>query len=117
MVCDKVRGSLKCWDSKDKGTQIATPFVQSRPPPPPYAVAVKEEDFPLSSLARLDEQLSRPKWVVPVRAGDDLELLLRAAIKLCKAGELPIRCGVGYEHSCVPPCSKCTFLLAANYYD
>ena len=50
-------------------------------------MAVKDDEFPLNSLARLDEQLSRPKWVVPVRAGDDLEILLKAAIKMCKAGE------------------------------
>ena len=45
-------------------------------------------DFPLDHLARLDEQLSRPKWVVPVRHDDDLERLLRASIRLCKEGEL-----------------------------
>lgn len=94
MACDKVRESLKYRDNRDSGTQIVTPFAQTRPPPPPYTVVVKEEDFPLSKLAQLDEQLSRPKWVVPVRAGDDLEVLLKAAIKLCKAGELPILCGV-----------------------
>lgn len=44
------------------------------------------EDFPLSKLATLDEQLGRPKWVVPVRPGDELEMLLRAAIKLAKEG-------------------------------
>lgn len=43
-------------------------------------------DFPLDHLARLDEQLGRPKWVVPVRHDDDLERLLRASIKLCKEG-------------------------------
>ena len=45
-----------------------------------------EGDFPLDHLARLDEQLGRPKWVVPVRQDDDLERLLRASIKLCKEG-------------------------------
>ena len=43
-------------------------------------------DFPLDHLARLDEQLGRPKWVVPVRHNDDLERLLRASIRLCKEG-------------------------------
>lgn len=41
-------------------------------------------DFPLDHLTRLDEQLSRPKWVVPVRHDDDLERLLQASIRLCK---------------------------------
>ena len=44
-------------------------------------------DFPLDHLARLDEQLGRPKWVVPVRHGDDLELLLQASIRLCRESE------------------------------
>ena len=43
-------------------------------------------DFPLDHLARLDEQLGRPKWVVPVRHDDDLERLVRASIRLCKEG-------------------------------
>ena len=44
-------------------------------------------DFPLDRLNKLDEQLSRPKWVVPVRPGDDLEILLRSSIKLCVESE------------------------------
>ena len=44
-------------------------------------------DFPLDHLSRLDDQLGRPKWVVPVRPDDDLERLLRASIKLCREGE------------------------------
>ena len=43
-----------------------------------------EEDFPLKKLKSLDEQLGRPKWVVPVRSKDELEMLLRAAIRLAK---------------------------------
>lgn len=43
-------------------------------------------EFPVERLAKLDEQLSRPKWVVPVRPGDELEILLRSSIKLCKEG-------------------------------
>ena len=47
-------------------------------------------DFPLDHLARLDEQLGRPKWVVPVRRDDDLERLLRASIRLCNEGEVTV---------------------------
>lgn len=47
-------------------------------------------NFPLDHLARLDEQLGRPKWVVPVRQDDDLERLLRASIRLCKEGNFYI---------------------------
>lgn len=42
------------------------------------------EEFPLKQLTSLDEQLGRPKWVVPVRANDELETLIRSAIKLAK---------------------------------
>ena len=42
------------------------------------------EDFPLKLLASLDEQLGRPKWVVPVGANDELETLIKASIKLAK---------------------------------
>lgn len=42
--------------------------------------------FPLEHLAKLDDQLNRPKWVVPVRPDDDLERLLKASIKLCREG-------------------------------
>ena len=45
------------------------------------------EKFPLHYLEKLEEQLGRAKWVVPVRQGDDLEILLKAAIKLCKEGK------------------------------
>ena len=45
------------------------------------------EEFPVERLTKLDEQLSRPKWVVPVRPGDDLEMLVRHSIKLCREGE------------------------------
>ena len=48
-------------------------------------------DFPLDHLSRLDEQLGRPKWVVPVRPDDDLERLIKAAITLCREGEWLIR--------------------------
>ena len=60
------------------------------------AVKCEEGDpvvnFPLEHLTRLDEQLGRPKWVVPVRQDDDLERLLRASIRLCKEGN--------FQHTC-----------------
>lgn len=53
---------------------------------PPSEVDPPESDFPLDHLTKLDDQLNRPKWVVPVRADDDLERLLKASIKLCREG-------------------------------
>ena len=56
-------------------------------------------EFPLDRLSKLEEQLSRPKWVVPVRPGDDLEVLLRSAIKLCGDSELRKGSGDSLEGS------------------
>ena len=50
-------------------------------------VADPDVEFPINHLVRLDENLSRPEWVVPIRPGDDLEKLLRASIALCKQGK------------------------------
>ncbi|KAM7302505.1 putative ubiquitin carboxyl-terminal hydrolase FAF-X [Ixodes scapularis] len=63
-----------------------------QPPPSPHAPAPSEEapseepEFPLAELARLDEMINRPRWVVPVLAKGELEVLLEAAIALCKEG-------------------------------
>ena len=59
-----------------------------------------EVEFPVDHLARLDEQLGRPKWVVPVRPDDDLERLLKASIKLCKQGAYTLYMCV-CSYSCV----------------
>ena len=42
--------------------------------------------FPASELGVLDEMISRPRWVVPVLPKGELEILLKAAIELCKKG-------------------------------
>lgn len=60
------------------------------PPSTEEVVPGTEEDFPVQSLNALDEQLNRPKWVVPVRPGDELERLLKASIKLCREGVLQL---------------------------
>lgn len=46
----------------------------------------QEPDFPMVELGRLDEMINRPRWVVPVLPNGELEVLLEAAIKLCKEG-------------------------------
>ena len=45
-----------------------------------------ETVFPTAELARLDEMISRPRWVVPVLPNGELEVLLKAAIELCRKG-------------------------------
>ena len=47
----------------------------------------EEVEFSLPKLKQLDEQLGRPKWVVPVRARDELEMLIRGAITLTRQGK------------------------------
>lgn len=48
--------------------------------------ADQEPEFPHVELAKLDEMINRPRWVVPVLPRGELEVLLEASIKLCKEG-------------------------------
>jgi ubiquitin carboxyl-terminal hydrolase 9/24 len=43
-----------------------------------------EPYFPVSELARLEEMISRTRWVVPVLPKCELEILLDASINLCR---------------------------------
>lgn len=45
-----------------------------------------EPYFPVTELARLEEMISRTRWVVPVLPKCELEILLDASINLCKRG-------------------------------
>jgi ubiquitin carboxyl-terminal hydrolase 9/24 len=45
-----------------------------------------EAEFPHAELARLDEMINRPRWVVPVLHNGELEILLDAVISMCKRG-------------------------------
>lgn len=51
----------------------------------PYC-SCQEPDFPHAKLAMLDEKISSPRWVVPVLPEQELEVLMQAAINLCKTG-------------------------------
>lgn len=61
----------------EEGNQNATPITAS-----PSRVPVIT--FPLADMARLDEMISNPRWVVPVLPGGHLETLLAASIDLAK---------------------------------
>ena len=52
-----------------------------------------EPEFPVKELQKLDESLSKTKWVVPVTPGGELEVLMISAIDLCKRGELERQAG------------------------
>ena len=43
--------------------------------------------FPIDKLNSLNAKISNPRWVVPVLPDQELECLLKAAIKLTEAGE------------------------------
>ena len=45
-------------------------------------------EFPHADMARLDEMINRPRWVVPVLQKGELEVLLEATIDLCKRREI-----------------------------
>ena len=45
-----------------------------------------EPYFPVNELAKLEEMISRTRWVVPVLPKCELEILLDASINLCKRG-------------------------------
>ncbi|KAL5475916.1 hypothetical protein EMCRGX_G025794 [Ephydatia muelleri] len=61
--------ACKCSAVEEVKRQNVKITVESRPPPPPYAVAVKEEDFPLSSLARLGRATEQAQLC---KAGTDI---------------------------------------------
>ena len=52
-----------------------------------------EPVFPNDELARLDEMVNRPKWVIPVLPNGELEVLIDASIRLAKKGKVdPFLC-------------------------
>uniref|UniRef100_A0A4W4HJA6 ubiquitinyl hydrolase 1 n=1 Tax=Electrophorus electricus TaxID=8005 RepID=A0A4W4HJA6_ELEEL len=93
-------------DSQDQGQ---APDGQSQPPLPqnqnspvsppdeqgqgdcPPQLEEEEPAFPHTDLAKLDDMINRPRWVVPVLPKGELEVLLEAAIDLCKKG-LDVKC-------------------------
>ena len=106
-----MRGSPAGGDSSQKPPenpqpqQLAPPAGQANTDPPAIPQALpgdengqgdivleggdeSEPDFPVQELARLDEMINRPRWVVPVLPKGELEVLLDAAIKLCKEGKI-----------------------------
>ena len=65
---------------------VAADERPSSSPPPSMTENVGEADFPVQVLQKLDDSLNGTKWIVPVTPRGDLEVLLLAAIRLCKRG-------------------------------
>ncbi|TRY97210.1 hypothetical protein DNTS_013712 [Danionella cerebrum] len=57
----------------------------------PTPLEEEEPAFPHTELAKLDDMINRPRWVVPVLPKGELEVLLEAAIDLCKKG-IDVKC-------------------------
>lgn len=70
----------------DSRNQNASPMISSSSPS-----RVPVITFPLADMARLDEMISNPRWVVPVLPGGHLETLLAASVELARRG-LDERC-------------------------
>ncbi|XP_039510750.1 probable ubiquitin carboxyl-terminal hydrolase FAF-X isoform X2 [Pimephales promelas] len=77
-------------NSSDETSPISPPedVVQAEAP---LTQEEEEPAFPHTDLAKLDDMINRPRWVVPVLPKGELEVLLEAAIELSKKG-LDVKC-------------------------
>ncbi|XP_019504479.1 PREDICTED: probable ubiquitin carboxyl-terminal hydrolase FAF-X [Hipposideros armiger] len=72
-------------DSSNENSPATPPDEQGQGDAPPQ-VEDEEPAFPHTDLAKLDDMINRPRWVVPVLPKGELEVLLEAAIDLSKKG-------------------------------
>lgn len=68
--------------------------------------------FPLAELSKLDEMINRPRWVVPVLPKGELEVLLEASIKLCRAGNEKISIDPKHAVAMLSPWRTKSFVFA-----
>ena len=70
-------------------TTTTNATVQPLPQEPVVVPVTADQsvEFSIAKLKSLDEQLGRPKWVVPVRSKDELEMLIRGAIALARESQ------------------------------
>ncbi|XP_043361853.1 probable ubiquitin carboxyl-terminal hydrolase FAF-X isoform X5 [Dermochelys coriacea] len=72
-------------DSSNENSPATPPDEQGQGDAPPQ-LEDEEPAFPHTDLAKLDDMINRPRWVVPVLPKGELEVLLEAAIDLSKKG-------------------------------
>ncbi|EHB14576.1 Putative ubiquitin carboxyl-terminal hydrolase FAF-X [Heterocephalus glaber] len=72
-------------DSSNENSPATPPNEQRQGDAPPR-IEDEEPAFPHTDLAKLDDMIDRPQWVVPVLPKGELEVLLEAAIDLSKKG-------------------------------
>ncbi|KAF4027179.1 hypothetical protein G4228_018934 [Cervus hanglu yarkandensis] len=72
-------------DSSNENSPATPPDEQGQGDAPSQ-LEDEEPAFPHTDLAKLDDMINRPRWVVPVLPKGELEVLLEAAIDLSKKG-------------------------------
>ncbi|XP_073472422.1 ubiquitin carboxyl-terminal hydrolase 9X isoform X2 [Aquarana catesbeiana] len=72
-------------DSSNENSPVSPPDDQTQGDAPP-PLEDEEPAFPHTDLAKLDDMINRPRWVVPVLPKGELEVLLEGAIDLSKKG-------------------------------
>ncbi|XP_063069704.1 probable ubiquitin carboxyl-terminal hydrolase FAF-X isoform X4 [Engraulis encrasicolus] len=77
-------------NSSNENSPVSPPEEQGQGDCPPQ-LEEEEPAFPHTDLAKLDDMINRPRWVVPVLPKGELEVLLEAAIDLSKKG-LDVKC-------------------------
>ncbi|KAJ8379215.1 hypothetical protein AAFF_G00223270 [Aldrovandia affinis] len=78
-------------NSSNENSPVSPPDDQEQGDAPPQQQEEEEPAFPHTDLAKLDDMINRPRWVVPVLPKGELEVLLEAAIDLSKKG-LDVKC-------------------------
>uniref|UniRef100_A0A673M6M1 ubiquitinyl hydrolase 1 n=1 Tax=Sinocyclocheilus rhinocerous TaxID=307959 RepID=A0A673M6M1_9TELE len=77
-------------NSSNENSPVSPPDDQGQGDSP-TPLEEEEPAFPHTELAKLDDMINRPRWVVPVLPKGELEVLLEAAMDLCKKG-LDVKC-------------------------
>uniref|UniRef100_A0A8C5CNL1 ubiquitinyl hydrolase 1 n=1 Tax=Gadus morhua TaxID=8049 RepID=A0A8C5CNL1_GADMO len=77
-------------NSSNENSPVSPPDEPGQGDGPPQ-LEEEEPAFPHTDLAKLDDMINRPRWVVPVLPKGELEVLLEAAIDLSKKG-LDVKC-------------------------
>ncbi|XP_075815088.1 ubiquitin carboxyl-terminal hydrolase 9Y-like [Microtus pennsylvanicus] len=79
------KNQISSSDSSNENSPVTLPDEQGQGDAPPQH---EDEDlsFPHADLAKLEDLVNRPQWVVPVVPKGELEVLLEASIDLSKKG-------------------------------
>ncbi|XP_047391135.1 probable ubiquitin carboxyl-terminal hydrolase FAF-X isoform X5 [Sciurus carolinensis] len=79
------QNQISSHDYSNENSPATPPDEQGQGDAPPQHEE-EEPIFPHTDLAKLDDMINRPRWVVPVLPKGELEVLLEAAIDLSKKG-------------------------------